>query len=156
MSAFRFQLDPLLRHRQRQEDQCRRDLATLQRQKLDAERRLMVIHHQIEREKQYLATQLQGAVPPGAIRAHAATVGLLHRKAQQIVYELAESARQIEQARTRLLEASKQRKSIARLRELRYEAWQRDARRAEQFEFDDLINSRWAGANAGTGELTNL
>lgn len=152
VTVFRFQLDPLLRHRQRQEDECRRALALLQRQRLDLEAWLRATHEEIEDEKTWLTNDLQGPVRPDALRAHAATVGQLRRAAQQIVYQLADLARHIEHARSQLIEATKRRRSLARLRELRYDAWRQDLKRAEQHEFDDLVNSRRPGVD--TGELT--
>ena len=56
----------------------------------------------------------------------------------------------VEEARKELLVASKERKSMERLRERRYEAWQEEVRRAEIAEADDLIMTRTA--NHGVSE----
>jgi len=142
MARFRFKLDPVLRQRRRMEDRLQRRLAESLRQHLAFETQLRTMQQTISDDKHDMSDALRGTVDVGRIRVHAAHVGQVTVRAQQIAVKLMHLHRQIERQRTELIEASRRRKAIERLRERRLHQWQRARERREAAELDELATMR--------------
>ena len=142
--TFRFPLDPLLRQRRQAEEHKQRALAEVMRRQMMIEERLRGIQKQITESRQQLGGHLSGAVDTQVIRAQANMTMQFDLQARQFALELAEVYRLADAARQELLAASRQRKSIERLRERRFEDWRLELNREEAKEADDLTTTRLA------------
>lgn len=158
MPRFVFELEPLLEHRKRIEEEHQRAVAALERTRLDIEERLRMAQETITEARQILRDQLAGgnaaadAGPaPASPRVSLQSVRLqmnaslhMNARARQAVLELAGVHKRIEAARSRLLEATRARRALEILKERRYERWKWEQRRREERELDE-INTQRAG-----------
>ncbi len=144
MPRFRFNLDPLLKHRHRLEGDKQRALAVLDRRRLEIENHIREMQQRIVENKAELGRSLIGAVDTSAIRAQAAMSMQLDAQTRRLVLVLAEVYRRIERARAELLEARTRAKAIDRLRDRRYEDWRRALSKRETAANDDLTTVRAA------------
>ena len=138
MARFVFQLEPLLKHRQMLEDEAQRALALLMRERMILEHELQRHQETIRDDKQLMGRSLVGHVDVPRIRSHAMHVAQVAVRAQQIGFRMVELNRRIEQARTELVEAMKQRKAVELLKDKQFKRWQHEQDRRETAELDEL------------------
>lgn len=148
MPRFRFELEPVLEQRLRDEHDRQRSVAELERERLALEDEIRACQRAIDQERDDLRSLLGagggGAVDLRAARMQAgASLGHMAR-AQRAVLKLAGVHKRLERARAELLEATKRRKAVENLRQRRYEQWKREQDAAEARELDDLSVMRFA------------
>ena len=97
----------------------------------------------IDHSRGQMREQLVGKVDLTAIGAVSQYSAQVTFRGQQIVQELAQVERQVEAARQRLQEATRQRKIMEQLKEREYDRWQWHQRRAERREQDELANQQY-------------
>ena len=151
MPRFRFRLDPLIRLRELEEGERRRALADVQRTVLHLETEIRTIQEQIATSRDALTSGLVGRIDVHAIRSHATMSLSLDNRARHLALQLADAYAQRQEARDALLDAVKERKSLERLREVRFESWKRAIEKREARELDDLVNGRKAIELAALG-----
>ncbi|MCC6908935.1 MAG: flagellar FliJ family protein [Phycisphaerales bacterium] len=144
MARFRFNLDPLLKHRQRLEREKQRALAVLERRRLEIEDHIRAMQQRIADNKSELSRSLIGSVDTSAIRSQAAMSMQLDAQTRRLVVVLAEVYRRIDRARVELLEARTRAKAIERLRDRRYQEWKQAISKREAAIVDDLTTVRAA------------
>ena len=147
MAKFRFELDPVLRARQREEDVIQRDVARLQRQRTILEDGLRNRQVRLSESKRSVRDQLVGTIETSNVRMQATASLAIMRDAERTVLELAGIHQRLEEARSKLREAAKRRRAIELLREQRVEEWRRNEARAEQLALDELAVIRSARTN---------
>jgi flagellar export protein FliJ len=147
MAKFRFELDPVLRARQREEDVIQRDVARLQRQRTMLEDGLRNRQVRLSESKRSVRDQLVGTIETSNVRMQATASLAIMRDAERTVLELAGIHQRLEEARSRLREAAKRRRAIELLRERRVVEWRRNESRAEQLALDELAVIRAARTN---------
>ena len=147
MAKFRFELDPVLRARQREEDVIQRDVARLQRQRTILEDGLRNRQVRLSESKRSVRDQLVGTIETSNVRMQATASLAIMRDAERTVLELAGIHQRLEEARSKLREAAKRRRAIELLREQRVEEWRRNEARAEQLALDELAVIRAARTN---------
>ena len=138
MTRFRFQLEPLLKLREREEREKQLAVAELECHRLELESTLRDHQRFITEGKASLAHVLVGRVDLDDLRGHAAVTLDLTRKAQRVVLELAGIHTRLGRARDELVEASKRRRSMELLRDRRFEAWRAAIDKAENAALDEL------------------
>lgn len=144
MPAFVFHLEPVLRQRQRAEDQLQRELAQFLRQQLIFQNQLRAMQQDISDDKRRMAASLVGVVDVSRIRQHAAHSGQVTMRAHQIVLRLAALESQVEQSRERLNRAVRARKAIELLRDRQHRRWKQEQDRREAAQLDELAVQRFA------------
>jgi len=139
MTAFRFQFDALLRLRKAERERCQALLAeTLTSRRLLEDRRC-----QLERELEDQSRYTRAGVGPGPIdaaslaRAGAYDASLRGQRAA-LVEEERLLTDEIERRRQALLEADRDERVLAKLRERRQQQHLADVARGEQNELDDV------------------
>ena len=147
MAKFRFELDPVLRARQREEDVIQRDVARLQRQRTILEDGLRNRQVRLSESKRSVRDQLVGTIETSNVRMQATASLAIMRDAERTVLELAGIHQRLEEARSKLREAAKRRRAIELLRERRVVEWRRNEARAEQLALDELAVIRAARTN---------
>jgi len=134
---FRFQLEPVLKLREREEDARIRDVARLEHQRIELEGRVRRCQEQIRGAKHSVREGLSGSLDLAALRGEAAgTMGAM-RSAQGLVLELASVHGKLDGAREALREAARARRAVELLRERRFAEWKRAQTKAEQIVLDE-------------------
>lgn len=146
MPRFIFKLQPVLDMREREEQDKKRILAELERERLGLESRIRSCQINIETEQASLASMLgrSGSVDLRGARLQANAALSNRFTAQRAVLELAGVHHNIEHARTELIEASARRKAVELLRDRQQEAFEAEQRRRESIELDDMSVMRHA------------
>ena len=151
MAGFRFRFQSILQHRQRIEDECQRNLAQLMRSRMIFHDQLQKMQDTIRESKQQMADSLVGKVDLSQVAGFAGYSHQVANRGQQLVSRLAQVEHEISEARQRLLDASRQRKALDRLREKHHNQWRRDQDRREAAVLDELATQRYARAMAAGG-----
>lgn len=147
MAKFRFQLEALLEMRRRAERDQQLVVAQIESEYRSIEERIRACHENIELGRNDLRARL-GSSGPGSVvdpREAAWQTHSMHRmraEADGLVLKLSGVLRHLEAEREKLVELAKERRSIEKLRENRYEAWKCERQRKERIELDDLATAR--------------
>ena len=149
MAKFRFQLDPLLRHRRSAEDRCQRDVAKVLRQRMILQTQVSRLQQNITDSKCRLTGDLVGRVDLDRISQFAHFSGQMTRRAQEIVLRIASIEKQIEEGREKLLTATRARQALELLRDRQFERWRLDQENREAAALDDLATQQFVRQAAG-------
>jgi len=153
MTRFRFNLEQVLEQRRREEREAQTAFARVDRERIGLEDRLRGHQRSIIGFKRDLRAALTGGkIRFSDVRLQAGASLTVTAQAQADVLQLAGIHKRLEAERARLLEATRARKAVERLKERRYEQWKRAIDRKEAAELDDLASGRAAReAAAGAG-----
>ncbi len=143
MAKFKFELEPVLTQRRTRERECRRQLADTLRQRLDLHGKLREMQATITDSKRNLSNGLQGAVDLDRIAGFAQYSGQVTQRARGFVLQLAGVEKQIEAARARLIESTRERKALEALRDQRFAQWKKRIERKEAAELDELATQQF-------------
>ncbi|HPO93797.1 MAG TPA: flagellar export protein FliJ [Phycisphaerales bacterium] len=158
--GFRFQLQPVLEQRERQEREQQRRVALIEGERVALENRLREIQGQIEAAKGELRGRLGRdgtTVVVRDVRFQAGATLALLVQAQSTALALAGTLKRLEAARGELLKATTARKAVQLLKDRRYAQWRLERERKEAAEVDEIatgahvrrmIAERVAGAGA--------
>jgi flagellar FliJ protein len=141
MPRFRFELQVVLEHRVRLEQQHQKVVADLEAKRVALEDSIRSCQQALETERAEARALLKAADIRGA-RLQAGAANRLVATAQRAVLELAGLLKRLETARAALLEAAKQRKAVELLKERRFEEWRYQQNHRENAEIDELAVMR--------------
>lgn len=144
MAKFVFRLEPLLTARRRAEQDARRVVAGLERQRIGLEEELRRHQREISSSKNQVRGTLTGVLDMRSLRQGAGATLHVIRKAQQLVLRLAGVGQRMESARADFLEAMTRRRAIELLREKRFDQWKTALSKAETAALDELAVGRAA------------
>jgi flagellar FliJ protein len=146
-AAFVFRLARILRHRRRIEDA--RALAV--RQAIErhetARARQATLEVAAERARVALSGDCATGLSGASLRARADGVRDLHGRARAAAILTTAEASRVEERRTELVEAARERRALERLEEIQRAAWQAALRRADQRTTDDIATTRHGRAS---------
>lgn len=148
MARFRFELEPVLRQRVREEEQHQRTVAELERERLRLEGVIRGCRERMDAERDAWRASAAGRVEMLGMKLQASAKASEQAAAQRAAIELAGVLKRLGDARAALLQATARRRGVELLKETRLEAWRAAARRAETREADDLAVMRH-GAHGG-------
>ena len=148
MAKFVFRLEPLLNVRRRAEDDARRAVALLQRERLEVEGELRRRQQDIVAGKGRLRGSLTGQLDVRVLRLGAGATLHVIRQAHQLALRLAGIGQRMESARQVFLQVRIRRRAIELLRERRFDEWKAALGRAQNAALDDL--AVWAAARRET------
>lgn len=139
MAAYRFELQSVLDHRVRVEQQRQRELAAVAAEVAGLEQRLRDLDEQAREATDDLRRRhLHGRVDVTVLSAHRRFQFAAQRKAMDLAEAIAAASRRRDEARRLLVDASTQRKVLEKLRERRQAAWQAQISRRENAELDEI------------------
>jgi flagellar FliJ protein len=144
MPIFRFAYETVLHHRRRIEEDRQRELAQHLRHRMILLDQLRLMQQTIRDSKLELGDALVGKVNLQRIAQFAQYSGQTAIRAQQIVQRLVGVEQEIDAARARLLEATRDRKALELLKDQRRRAWLREQNRREAAELDEIAVQRHA------------
>lgn len=142
MAAFKFNLEPVLHQRQAYEDQCQRNLAKAFRQRMILHHQLRQMQQNISQSKHQLTDNLVGKVDLVSTAQFARYSNQVTLRAHAFVSKLSVTEKQIQDARQRLLEATRARQALEQLRQRQYQQWSRLRDRREAARLDELATQR--------------
>ncbi len=137
MPRFRFELEVVLEHRLRIEQDRQKAVAELETVRVGLENRIRECQHGLENERREMKLLLQASDMRG-VRHQAAASNRLIGSAQRAALELAGVHKRLEVARAALLEATKRRKAVELLKERRYEEWMQKQNKKEAEAIDEM------------------
>lgn len=142
MKKFRFELDPVLRQRERAEQAHQRVVAELERERVALESRVRGWGQEIQTMRDDLREQLRtgGALTGVRLQANASVHAMA--ESRRVAIQLAGLLQRLEVARGKLAEAAAARRAVELLRERRLAEWHRQARLEEQRELDELASRK--------------
>jgi flagellar protein FliJ len=139
MPAFDFKLDGVLRHRKHVEKLHQRNVAQAHAQVSAVEADLRELDRSVRAASDELrANQLVGRIDLDFLSAHRRFIGAVQRKAIQLAQKLTIAQSLLEQRRSELTEAAKQRKILEKLQERQFQRWQSDTQRREYIQANEL------------------
>jgi len=142
VARFVFRLAPVLRHRERIEEEKKQLLATAQRALAQAEEQ----RQQLRDRREALAMELiveHRKLDAEGLRLAYGHLDFLAREITAADWHVANCVRAVDQAREVLVRATKDRKILDRLRERQKEAFDREQLRLEQRDLDDANSRRY-------------
>ena len=152
MRKFRFALQPVLAHRERIEEERQQELAVAQHALNEATAELLRLHEEFRKNSNLLREEHR-TFDSEQLRLHYAHLEYLDRQitAQEAV--VAQRKTEHSAARLRLLEASKDRKALEKLKERRQDAHAMLEGQLEQRDLDDA-NARMFSRTTTGGSLS--
>ena len=143
MAAFQFKFQTLLDYRTRVEEERQRELAQVLRMRMILHDQLRLMQQTIYHSKQALSESLTGRVNVEQISHFARYSGQVERKGHGLVLRLGQLEKQIDHARLRLLDATRQCRALEQLRDRHREQWQAQQDRREAVEMDELATQQY-------------
>lgn len=149
MPAFMFELEQVLRQRERVEREHQVRVGAIERERLDLEGELRELQGELDAARDDLRARLGARASRESagfsdVRAQARAVSALDRRGMALAERLAGVLARLRAARIELVRASSERRAIELLRDRRYERWLIEQRRREQRTLDDLAGVRAA------------
>ena len=138
MARFEFQLEGVLRHRQRVEKERMRDLALAQTEMSRLEAELNALNLEVRQSTGDVRDRLVGRLDMTYLAAHRRYMLGMQRKAVALAQKMAAQQRLVDDARKALTEAAKQRKILEKLRERQQQRWAADQALREAHDLDEL------------------
>ena len=137
MARFTFRYQSILRHREKAEQLCQRALAELMHERNHLIQRLSSMQETISQVKREAAAGLVGSVDLDAVAGIARYSARCTADGHGLVRRVAELETRVEQARNRLVEASRERQALSLLRDKQAQAWEHEQRRMEAKRLDE-------------------
>lgn len=139
MARFVFQLEAVLRHRQRVETDRQRDLAVAQKEMVRLETELRVIEQEVKNAAADVRdNRLIGRLDLNYLAAHRRYMLGMQRKVMALAQKMAAQQKLVDDARRALADASKQKKVMEKLKERQFQRWMAAAAIREAGELDEL------------------
>ncbi|HEX4796163.1 MAG TPA: flagellar export protein FliJ [Humisphaera sp.] len=150
MAQFKFQLAAVLRHRKHVEQERQRALAELESEMAAQQRVLDEMNRSVVSSADDLRkNRLTGPLNLAYLTAHRRYMLGMQRQMMALAQKMSLLQRKIDDARTSLVEAARERKVMEKLRDRQHGAWQEDQNRRELAEMDDLTMRAAAWAALG-------
>lgn len=156
MPRFIFKLEGVLRQRKQIEQQRQRDVAMTQQQVSQLQAVLRELNQSLQAATEDMRNnRLIGKLDLAFLAAHRRYSLAMQRKGQGIVQRLAQLAKQVETQQKALIEATKRRKAIDKLKERRMTQWRDDLERREMTELDEITNQLFFSRRQTEDEVSN-
>ncbi|MFA5865089.1 MAG: flagellar export protein FliJ [Phycisphaerae bacterium] len=145
MARFEFRMEPLLKLRKMKQEQAERELAVRLTQFMQHRRQVEKIEHQVVEFYQQFRTQhTMGEIRIGGLIADRRYLNHLHQLRHHQLAALARNQQLVDQARKQIAEAKKQTDMMIKLKERMLERFNKEQRKRETIELDDLANAKSA------------
>ncbi len=154
MKKFAFRLESVLQLKIRFEELCQQKLGAAEQLREQAQNELRHCQSQIAETLRYYRQQLRNRFDPGLSETYHSYLNWLNRERDHAAVRLAQREAEVAAARERLLEASRERRIVEKLKERAYRNYRAQELRAEINFLDELGTGRFirmAGSNQGQG-----
>src|SRR5450432_4593573 len=139
MAKFDFKLEGVLRQRKYVEQEKQRELAIRQSQFVELQSALTQLQNMVQQSNEDVRrNHLVGKLNMEFLAAHRRFLTGMQRQALGLMQRLALAQRAVDEARSELAEAAKQRKAIEKLREKQFARWREELAKREVAEMDEI------------------
>jgi flagellar FliJ protein len=138
MARFVFKLEGVLRHRERIEQNRQRDLAVVHAEMVKLQGELRAFNSEVQRNISAVRTQLVGKLDMSYLAAHRRYMLGMQRKVHDLAQRMAAQQQKVDEARRALIEATRQKKILEKLRERQEIRWRGEQNRREASALDEL------------------
>jgi flagellar FliJ protein len=139
MPRFVFQLESVLQHRERIEEDRQRDLARLLAELVQSEREFEAFDQQVQETTcDVRQHHMVGRLDMNYLAAHRRYMIAMQRKGMMLAQKIEQQRQLVETARRALAEASKDKKILEKLKERRHRQWLATVARSEANALDEL------------------
>jgi flagellar FliJ protein len=139
MAKFIFKLGGLLRQRENAQNQCMRDLAAVQGRLTALEVELRSVDDTVRAaDRDLRENRLVGTVDLAFLGAHRRFSLAMQRKAVEIAQRMVQAQWEVDEAKQKLIEASRQKRIIEKLREQQLQRWREGQAQRETKELDEI------------------
>jgi len=140
MAAFVFKLDAVLHHRERVEKDRYRNFAVVEGEMKRLEGELNALNQELQGNSADVRdNHLIGRLDLRYLAAHRRYMLGMQRKVHGLAQKMTQQQKLVDDARQALLEASKQRKILDKLRERQNQRWNEAQARRETSELDEVV-----------------
>jgi flagellar FliJ protein len=138
MRKFEFRLQPVLRLREQAEKVKQKEFALAVQEVRRCENDILYVVNEIEDSQEGLRRAEMREIDPWQLIFHRRYLNHLEKQLRRLRGELHALSKKAEAKRLELVEASKKKKSLEKVKERRREDYEYDARREEQKMFDEI------------------
>jgi len=142
MKSFVFDYQVVLDSRTAEEQASERDISPLVARRSALESELVEHRHYLESNRHLTRSQLTGRIDIDVLRAYAGQSVQALRRIRALLQEMSEVHGALESAKERWMECRRRRRSIECLRDRALASWNRQRKRIEIREQDDLVSTR--------------
>ena len=154
MAKFTFKLESLLRQRKRDEQEAQRLLAVHAAVVNQLQESLRLLNADMQSNTDAVRSHLTGKLDMHFLAAHRRYTGSMQRKGMDLLQQIANAQKKVDEARVALTEAARNRKAMEKLREKQFDRWKADQARRETAAADE-IGSQLGYENAVAEEEFN-
>ncbi len=153
MKQFKFRLESVLKLRVSVEELCLRDLSECEIRRDQAQNELFRARHEIHETTEFCRESLRRKFDPQLAGNYFHYLDRLNRLMEEAVIRLRQREVEVAESRSRLIEATRKRKVIEKLKEHAFRKYQAEELRSEINFLDELGTSRFVRVQAGYGEV---
>jgi len=128
----------VLRQRERIEQERQRELAVVQADMVQLQSELRAFNTEVQRNVLAARNQLLGKLDMGYLAAHRRYMLGMQRKVHDLAQRMAAQQQRVDEAHRNLIEATKRKKIVEKLRERQQERWAAEQNRREAGALDEL------------------
>ncbi len=149
MAKFVFQLETVLRHRQRVEHDWQRAVAIAQREKASVQNEIRLLDESVRAALADLrANHLTGTLDLSFLAAHRRFMMVMQKQGLSLMATLADRRKRVEAVQAGLAEATKQKKILVKLKERQQERWAAALAKREMAAADEVAMQMSYSADA--------
>ncbi len=154
MKKFRYKLQPVLILREQTEKIRQREFASALHLLQNCRQRIVDVHRSMQETHEGMRIVEEGKIDMKALIAHRRVLNYLEARLAALFREQGELMQSAEAKRLELVQASKEKKALVKLREKQYADYMYAASREEGKFFDEIGNTRSATAvRGGSGSV---
>jgi flagellar FliJ protein len=154
MKRFKFRLESVLKWRLSLEEICLRDLSECEIRREQAQNELYRVQHEISETIAFCRESLRRKFDPQLAGNYFHYLNRLNRSMEEAVIWLRQREVEVTESRARLIEATRKRKVIEKLKEHAFRKHQAEELRSEINFLDELGTSRFVRDQPGYGEVS--
>lgn len=139
MARFTFQLQGVLQHRERVEQERQRELSLVQAEMIRLESELGALNQDVQQSTADVRDHhMVGRLDMAYLAAHRRYMLGMQRKVLAVAQKMGQQQVLVDKARDALAEASKQKKILEKLKERHFQRWAAEQARREANDLDEL------------------
>ncbi len=151
MRRFSFRLQRVMDAKASEERQCQRELGEAQDELGRQQQRMEQLAEEMERQRQRQREMNRTTVTVSQLRLHDQWNGNLKRVVKHQEKEIEKASEEVELRRLKLLEVTREKKVLERLKEKRLEAHNQQLKTEQQNTLDDIGGKMSANSAGGNG-----
>ncbi|HPM01446.1 MAG: flagellar FliJ family protein [Candidatus Cloacimonetes bacterium] len=138
MKKFQFSLEKVLEVKEIEEKILQKDLLLIQKDIIDQENKILDIQEKISQERINLSLLNQRSTDSAEMMMHYKYLDSLHKRLELFMTELKTFIVKEEKIKSMLVVKSQEKKSLERLKEIKYDEFQKNYKKQQQIVLDEV------------------